>query len=156
MTCTTATLKAIDGRKKELALIRGVQRNAIDQMVAGNTKDPWAEPRMWIRDVAQAGGNPEAYIEDIRMIILNNTKIVSPTNIASDFVKASEMWGDSCKAITETLTGLDRHSLAEVQGILIKTKNALDSLMTSVWQQWGLEGNVRDLGRVIVSNRRAA
>ena len=156
MTCTTATLKAIDGRKKELAQVRNVERNAIDQMVAGNTKDPYALFRPWVRDVADAGGKVEAYIEDIQMIILNAQKIVTPSNIASDFMKASDAWATSCKAINESLMGLDRHSLAEVQSVLIQSKNALDSLMTSVWQQWGLEGNVRDLGAFMVKTRRAA
>jgi hypothetical protein len=63
------TVQAIDNCRGDFAKTRGVTRNAIDQLFAANTHDPYPPFRDFYKDVcATPEANPDAYLNDLLSI----------------------------------------------------------------------------------------
>jgi hypothetical protein len=58
-------IRSVDGHRKELARVKGVTINAINQRVAGNAKDPYIEFRREFQEQAWAGCGVHEYIDDL-------------------------------------------------------------------------------------------
>lgn len=65
------TIKALDHCRKEYAETKGVTRNAVDQLFAGNTHDTYPPFREQFRDVCLTkNADPDAYLDDLLAIKL--------------------------------------------------------------------------------------
>lgn len=62
-------MKAIDHCRKEYAQTKGVTRNAVDQLMAGNTHDAYPPFREQFRDVCLTQkADPDVYLDDLQTI----------------------------------------------------------------------------------------
>lgn len=66
---STETHKAIDNCREAFAKTRGVCRNAIDQLLAGNTKDPYLAFRDFYKDLCfTEGSDPTIHLNDLQSL----------------------------------------------------------------------------------------
>jgi hypothetical protein len=127
------TYRAIAHCRKQFAEIRGVSRNAIDQLMAGNTHDLYPPFREWFRDVcATEDSEPDHYINDLLSIKqkLRPPKVRSVGAAAMEKIKESHEFIEKYTNAIED--GLDKHECNDLITLVSKLECAAANLKASL------------------------
>jgi hypothetical protein len=128
------TYKAIGHCREAFALTRGVSRNAIDQLCAGNTHDPYIALREWFRDVcATDGANPEAYLSDMQMI-LQRYRPVKGRDVCEAMLETMVAFHKKLEAYTDALADgeLDKTECLDLEPKIRSAIEKAETLLQSV------------------------
>jgi hypothetical protein len=127
------TYRAIAHVREAFAETRGVTRNAIDQMIAGNTKDFYIPFREHFRDVcATDGARPEYYLDDLQSILQKfrpaKCKTVAECAL-EEMRKAHELIEKYTNAAQD---GLDKYECSDLITAVSKVESAAANLKASL------------------------
>jgi hypothetical protein len=151
------TYKAIAHCRDEFAKTRGVSRNAIDQLCAGNTHDPYIAFREWFRDVcATDGANPEAYLSDMQMI-LQRYRPQTGKDVCEAFLEKMGEAHKLIEACTKALADgeLDKNECLDLIPKIRGSISKAEELLTSVIERKNtLDGHsVREFAKRVANSR---
>jgi hypothetical protein len=128
------TYAAIGHCREPFAATRGTGRNAVDQMMAGNTLDPYVCFRSHFKDVcATPQADPDAYLNDLQGI----KQMFRPSSCQSvceaslkNMATAHDLIETSSQALADGL--VDRKECLEILNRLQANYDALDALKQAV------------------------
>lgn len=150
------TYKAIAHCREEFAVVRGVTRNAVDQLMAGNTKDPHIEYRAFFRDVCVTDDSePDHLINDLLAI----KQRYQPAQIQSVGTAALEKMREMHQFIEKYTNavqdGLDKYECADLISAVSKIEAAAATLKASLINEKNvLSGaDVREFARQATNGR---
>lgn len=153
------TVKAIDHCRKEFAETRGTTRNAVDQFMAGNTKDDYPPFREQFKDVCLTkGAEPEAYLDDLQGIF-QATRGRKGLSVSDAFLDQLQKANRVIEVCAQALADgeLDKAECLALIPLLSKTESAVTALKQSVIDRKNeLSGcDVREFAREKVNGRTA-
>ena len=152
------TVRAIDHCRKEFANTRGVTRNAIDQLLVGNTRDPYPPFREFFKDVcATPEADPDAYLTDL-LSIKKKFRKCEGKDVSEAFMDKLCEAHSLIEAGTRALADgkLDRDECLELLSKIHKTEKAIEALKHSVIERKNeLSGipEIRKQMRAVVNGR---
>lgn len=149
------TVQAIDHCRKEFAQIKGVTRNAIDQLFAGHTHDPYPPFRAHFKEVCLTKqADPDSYLNDL-MGIKQAARGSSHINIAEAFLDKLRKGNRTIEVCAQALADgkLDRDECLKIIPLLSKTRDAIEVLLQSVLDRKNELAGVREFAREKVNGR---
>lgn len=111
---TSATFKSIDGHRDDLARVRGTTRNAVDQLMVGNAKDPYAPFRRFYQEQVLANCDIRHYLDDLEGIRLSATP--GEIDLTAELTTKFEKDANLSQAVLDAAT--DGMTLAEARRLL--------------------------------------
>jgi hypothetical protein len=128
------TYAAIGHCREPFAATRGTGRNAVDQMMAGNTLDPYVCFRSHFKDVcATPQADPDAYLNDLQGI-KQMFRPSSSKSVCEAFLTQMGTAQDLLLTCAKTLEDgkVDRKECIEILNRISETFSALEQLKQSV------------------------
>jgi hypothetical protein len=128
------TVSAIDHCRSDFAKTRGTQRGAVDQLMAGNTHDPYPPFRSFYKDVCGTKeADPDAYLNDM-MGIKQMFRPSSCQSVCEAFLTQMGTAQDLLLTCAKTLEDgkVDRKECIEILNRISDTFSALEQLKQSV------------------------
>lgn len=151
------TVQALDHCRHEYAATKGVTRNAVDQLFAGNTKDAYPPFREQFKDVCLTReADPDAYLNDLAGIkqAARGGVSISVMDAFLDNLPKSNRLIEVCAAALAD-GKLDKEECVAIIDLLSKTRTAIETLMQSVLDRKNALAGVREFAREKVNGRRA-
>lgn len=153
------TVQAIDHCRKQYAQTKGVSRNAVDQLFAGNTRDAYPPFREQFRDVCLTrDAEPEVYLTDLQEIY-QATRGHTGLSVADAFLDQLHKANRVIEVCVQALADgkLDKEECLALIPLLAKTESAVTALKQSVMDRKNeLAGcDVRNFARDAVNGKRA-
>lgn len=128
------TIKAIDHCRKEYAETKGVTRNAVDQLFAGNTHDAYPPFREQFKDVCLTQeADPDAYLNDL-LSIKQSARGGVGIGVCDAFLDKLRKANRVIEVCAEALKDgeLDKQECLAIIPLLSKTRDAAEVLLNSV------------------------
>ena len=151
------TVQALDHCRHEYAATKGVTRNAVDQLFAGNTKDAYPPFREQFKDVCMTReADPDAYLNDLTGIkqAIRGGSSVGVVDAFLDTLGTSNRLIEVCA--TALADGdLDKDECLAIIPLLSRTRDAVETLLQSVLDRKNALAGVREFAREKVNGRRA-
>ncbi len=146
------TLRSIDRHRDALAKVKGVTRNAIDQMLVGNSHDVYIPFRDRFQKECWAGCDTHHYIDDLltmQAAAANNSDGVNLTDeLIAKFNKDAALSSAVLDAVQDGMTREEAHRLLEVT-------SELDKVLDRIRHAAHKALSVREIAKMRIDQRRA-
>ena len=153
------TLRACDAYRQKIADVKGTTRNAIDQLIAGNTHDPYVSFRKLFQEAAWAGADIHHWLDDLHGIASATSQVSGERSIAGEMRKTiqhdSELMTAMVDAIDDGMNELEARALLKIVPKFIATLERISEIAAKGVCE-SLPNNARAFAREAVSKRRAA
>lgn len=130
---SSQTVQALDHCRKEFAATKGTTRNAIDQLFAGNTHDPYPPFRSHFKDVcATQEADPDAYLTDL-LTIKHQFRPVTNRSVCDAFMEKLSSAHDLIETCTKALSDgqVDKDECRDIISKIGAAERALEELKQS-------------------------
>ena len=134
--------RSIDGHRKELARVKNVTVNAIDQAMVGNAKDNYIAFRRDFQDEAWAGCDVHHYLDDLQAIVLTAKQGSGAHDLTQDLLDKLDKDARLSSAVLEAIQdGMTRREARELLDQLAALEKTLCKIRSAALKN--LEGDTR-------------
>jgi hypothetical protein len=148
-----ATFRSIDRHRDALAKVRGTTRNAVDQMMVGNSHDAYVPFRERFQQECLAKCEVQSYLDDLEAI--RNSFASGGVDLAKELTLKLEQDCRLSTAILEAITdGMDYEEAKALIRIVPALQDTLDRILTAAYRTAG--ENLREFAKERVNGRKAA